>query len=765
MDNLNLIDFFSIEQLETVKEDILTTYEGTNILYVIDTYDIVNYSLPFVNSDKLQNDNKFAFSTIFYENVFNLFEDIDLILADEYKTELVYIVDNLSSKIKDFPSIRRKLIKEIKAELNNNEEGKDSLKTLFENFELIIVLYIFIEKGENLFEKFNNFVHKFSIETFESKNIDSFNCEEITNTFSKTIPSDNTNKIFDSFVEENKYKIASLPNDYERYCFLDNSYRDISVIDRVINVNTAIKGNFKVHYLSSTPNKTKVIFDLTNSKNGYFHRNISQLFLLKNITAISKDCNEAIDSIQSLIELKKFETSIYKNENKTLNILNSLTESLKKEVTTNYFHSSFRYYIELFDNLNSEEESLKKESLSKILNLLDKINIEIPDYILTDKLRSKLTLGQLQTLSINLESNNIQINLGDDIIKNTFHHLPYILFNEIKPNDTIKEFHSFMNKLSNSSFLIGNSTKMFSSEIKTLLQNLSVKKFTFKGQSIDSVILIYLNLIAETNENIIDENDIIKLITNKLSLIDNSKLRLSLKNKELSINKNEINEFSDDLNYLLLWLYRRVNSFDKCIELFNSNPIYSKSCRFNHGIGLCHHSKAYDLIKKSKKKALDNLKKSKKYLLEAYFLYSESINETDYNFNQLIKKQQVAILNTIIDANLRMFDINNEIDVILLKESREVLNHLKKIIEIDLSQIEYDSLETINHTESELEYYEALNEYNHNNFLESVIKLNYTTDRLKIVMQSKILIENRFLNIESKVNKLRYDNFKKLDVL
>lgn len=772
-----LTDFFSIEELKIVRKDIVDYYNNKKNIYVIDTYDIINYTLPFVNLGKLSNDNKFALSTIFYENTFNIYDDIDLILANEYQTELLNIIDNLYYKIKSFPVIKQKLTDEITRALNddNNENKEDkNLKTLFDNFELIIVLYIFIEKGKNPFEKFNTFIGKFSIETLKSKNIDAENCNDITEIFSNTTPSSETNNYFDLFIEDNKYKIASLKNDYERYCFLDNSYRDISVIDRVVNINRQIKPQINVHYLSSTPSKTKNIFKIIKENKINLHRNISQVFLLKQIISNATNKNKAIEDIDNLINLCQFEESIKEEKNNeesdSFNIRNSLVDSLqelidtlKKDITNNYLYSSYDYYINLFDNIKSDDNTLKKESLNKILDLIDKTNIEIPDYLVIDKLKSKVTtLGQLQSLSNNLDSDHIQINTSEDIIKNTFHHLPYLLFNEIKPNDTIREFHIFLNKLSNSSSLIGNSTKMFSDELKSILKNMSVKKFTFKGQNVDSIILIYLNLITKSGEN---KYNTIDLVKSKLLLVDNSKLRLSRKDEKLNVIKDEMNEFTEDLHYLLIWLYRRAKRFDECVKIFDSNPVYKNKCRFNHGIALCYHSQAYEFIKSSKEKALNLFKTSKEHLLKAYELYERYQNDDDADFNQLVKKQQVAILNTIIDANLRFLEIEDKLEPILLQESREMFLLLKKILENKLPHIEYSSLETINHTESELDYYEALNDFNEGNFVNSIIRLNHSTENLKVVLRSKYLIDERFMEIESKINNLRYKNFKKLELL
>ncbi len=247
--------------------------------------------------------------------------------------------------------------------------------------------------------------------------------------------------------------------------------------------------------------------------------------------------------------------------------------------------------------------------------------------------------------------------------------------------------------------------------------------------------------------------------------MDNSKLRLSRESKKLNVIKDEVNEFTEDLHYLLIWLYRRAKKFDECIKIFGLNPIYKNKCRFNHGIALCYHSQAYEFIKSSKEEALHLFKKSKKYLLKAYDLYERYQNEDDADFNQLVKKQQVAILNTIIDANLRFFEIRDKVDPFLLQESRDIFLLLKEILQNKLPHIEYSSLETINHTESELAYYEALNDFTEGNFVNSIIRLNHTTENLKIVLKSKYLVDKRFMSIESKINNLRYKNLKKLELL
>ena len=156
MERETLLDFYTIDELQVVKSDLIEHFKGINSVYVIDTFDVINYTLPFINKNSFDKDSKLALTTIFYENVFSIYKDYDIILANEYREELSNIVDSFQMKITNFSSIRNKLLSFIEESISSNDK-KINKEIFYNEFELIIVLYIFIEKGKNLFDRFNDY--------------------------------------------------------------------------------------------------------------------------------------------------------------------------------------------------------------------------------------------------------------------------------------------------------------------------------------------------------------------------------------------------------------------------------------------------------------------------------------------------------------------------------------------------------------------------------------------------------------------------------
>ena len=51
MERETLLDFYTIDELQVVKSDLIEHFKGINSVYVIDTFDVINYTLPFINKN------------------------------------------------------------------------------------------------------------------------------------------------------------------------------------------------------------------------------------------------------------------------------------------------------------------------------------------------------------------------------------------------------------------------------------------------------------------------------------------------------------------------------------------------------------------------------------------------------------------------------------------------------------------------------------------------------------------------------------------
>ena len=297
---INLYDFilkFSTEDINEIRSDIELYFSGHQFIVASDTYDIISHFMPYAKPNFFENghENSFAQRIIAYDSFFNS-ERLakQILLMDEYKIELLAIRNILSAQLKNKNNSRENIAKllekskkVIREEYMNSilNESEGILPTDFfetfkinftKNFELITTLALLNENSSKILEKFYTFLNtklklfEIDIENLEEKN-------EIENIFFNTRASNVTKLIYEEFVNENQLFIGALENDHKRYNYLENTYRDIEVIDRLSQINIRckeLKSSKKIIfiYLSSAPTKTKNLFLTIRIKYIYYRK-------------------------------------------------------------------------------------------------------------------------------------------------------------------------------------------------------------------------------------------------------------------------------------------------------------------------------------------------------------------------------------------------------------------------------------------------------------------------------------------------------------
>jgi hypothetical protein len=778
-DFLNLLDSLTSVDLENILNDYnLVKSKGCKIFYVVDTYDLINYALPFIDSDVTsKNKNDYSQHTIAYETVFANREAFNFSLLDEYKEELISINNNISFKLKNFAKIKEQFFSLILDDKSGEEQKSDKL-FIRDNLESFVAMYIFLEHGTNIYDRFNNLIkEKLNIESFKSKDL---KIDKLINSlFKEKRRSSLTNKIFDIFVDKNSLRLSSLNSEYDKYCYLENTYRDISVIDRVINVNKLLKEHKIIfHYLSSAPRKTNQIFDIVSSledNHSKINRNIMQLYLLNFFNNLDLKGAEISFFIKSLIDLKNIsaknnDDSDYSIKNPAIipfaNILIAKMRNDKTRLESTFFFKTYFDYREKFEKI-IEKGSRRNVELVQYLNDFDK------------KLKTELSTNKIPVLPIEVDciqqayslkkkmfkkdvENTIKIPIGSDIIRNSFQHLPVLVCSDDEQNNLYDFFNQITNFPHNEPI-----------EIYDIGESIGRVLNTNVSSDVQYIILTFLNLIIHQKDS--------DLCFSEKLVIENLEKYKKLKSKSsifytLDENSNKIiysfssnEKLEKEVDYLLLWFYRRNRLFEKTHKLIKK---YEKSedPRFFHGIGLVYIAEAYDLHDRGDcKQANEKFNAANKKLESAYQKYIEKEEKTHpISLKQLLTKQKISVLNTLICSKLMLLKSNNIESVKnneVLFELRNYMDIMKYEVKTKLHNINYNKYVTFIHTEAKLEYYEALYLFENKKYTEALNKISHSTKKAYYFENSSYLTKDRFEEILKQTASLRMKIFKALNYI
>jgi len=767
----NFIVNFKPEEIDEVIIDFETRNKGISMLYALDPYDVIAHYLPYTEDSFFRNSNKNALAQklICYDHFFD-FPNRNVLILDEYTIELLSVKNRIQRQLKDSSLIFKNLEDLKKSTAKFTEHGSEANDFLGKNFELILLLLILNEKKDFIHKEFDDFLkNKLTILNIETGSAE--NDKVIDEVFATTQHSELSTILFKAFVEDNKFELLEYDNPEERYIYLENTFRDIQAIDRILLVNQRLvkDTSFILMYLSSTPKKTNKIFRslkrLTNQKvftqttisTHNIHRNIFQCFLLDILEAEFSNDRESIKP--ALESLKKLATKFAKNEKlhetsdieveasdmPTLHRLKKLFDFYSSKLDNHFYIKIYEKYKNLYQTFqpsvkNKHTPQLKTSSAHDV-NVLE-IFDTIDKFLNQENFKRKLfdftnTVSQLQQA---LDITNIlmspNVNFGKDVIKNNFHHLPYLVFYDLteKPK-LINRLHEFLNVLINIPNPNHALLKGLSEFLKPVINELTddIKKINLL--SLQQIVISYINLVtlpASKKSISIKEEEIIESLEKQKaifnSLIFDSSLEKENNKSNLNINFRK-NVYAKEIDYILLWLYRRNNKIENGItigkELVKNDP---DDPRFYHGLALCYISDAYkaifhvDPLLKDNITAINNLNFALLYLKRAKELYEILLNKcVDALVAQLVQKNFVAVLNSLSDISIRKYDLSLEKSYANIEEARHYFETLKRMCsEVNIVYLDSD---TFIGTELELFYFEALESFSKNNLGDAHLKI------------------------------------------
>lgn len=796
----SFINHFKVTQIEEVRNDWdLIKQHDFKFYYAVDTHDIVNYFLPYTQPNYINEENKVSISqkTIAYDLFFKADSRMkDIILFNEYKFELLSIKNSIAQKINKFSSVSEDLsifFKDVYSIYEKDKQEKVT-KRLNENFELILGFLILIKSKDDIYNEFIDFLNKkFLSTTFNTGDIEFDN--KFNDIFVNTGISEYSKEIYIEFIDKVKVRINSLATDKSKFLYLENAFRDILVIDRLIKINSQLLKDFVdtnktiIIYLSSAKFKSETIFNLNSVKNCLpkfpdnikqlnFHRNIYQIFLLNILLKKGFDkqaVDKIIDSLNDWLSIINQDKILKKKTTKTHTLPDDFSELLTfySNSMENKFYSDI--YISEKNRLEKAINSIKtsdKKPAQEIIQYIDeylKIGKQEIQKLPNDVLKYQQTFYLSQKFfTLKNKTEFLVISSGKDIIKNTFHHLPLLPFKSI---DNIQKdnLYKILNLISEQPLELPLNSKEIVKAIEEIVKNLN--KHNMRN---DFLIISYLCLLVvsdrDNNNSIWDEN------------ISEVEIIHYLEQYKLHTQGIYINFDFTEIDYILSWLYRRDNNFEECRKI-TSKYLEKQDGRFFHSIGISNISHYYsDYFKSFVLGSEELLFESLNYLKSAISYY-EVINAEDKIVERLIQKNIIAIYNSMADVNLRIFEIKSSFSIYLpfeienilnanfdtkyLLEAREIIQKIKKMT-LSLG-LDYNSFPTYNHTEAELEllesiifYNQALNNefatyYNKINTLEkSFSKIVKSQERVDNFKKSRNALSPTFFNIIKNINWLRY---------
>lgn len=740
-----------IHELEAVGEDVELYFQGYKFYFAVDAYDLVHFFFPYL--DTLQfteaNVSQLAREAIAYDAFFSNIGTGPILLLEEYKDELAIVRDLFLKRMKRATELTQN-IEQLTAEIVQlKDSGKELGEIAYTNPELCFLLLVFMQRqGEMKELSFMKFLRKkVYISSFATED-EEFNIYA-DEAFSQPYDRSFVANIFGQFRQrvEVKHKTMSY-DELDRYYY--NTFKDIVAIEKVLTANKTIANHEKYkktvfYYLSSTPVKTRILFELINNaymgemphsvhfKSGRsIHRNILQLFLFTILVNEYRESKEMPIKILTLIKNYRLKEQGYEasglneNEREVVEALNKLLSKVSSNIENHLLSSIFNNYKNTLDDIarvgNEQVASLIKDVLKKFEHIqVEQNNIQEGEAYLKYNISKHGQLSLLKQAVTNEKGPKIMVTIrpGKDIVRLNYHHLPFLVF--IYNREAWEKHASFYRAMNEISEIVS-ANKSFKLSVIGFLKDFFLwwHSNEVEQRTQELLMSIYIDLLSISVSGDVGDPDL------ELDLIAILEVRVDSLIKLFDEDNNR-EMLRIELYYVLIWLYRRCNKFDELVKLeIELTATGTWDMRIWHGLGLAYEALFYHKGKQPEDVWM--LEKSKKYLEQAGEGYNDFLGKISNKYRDvrvLVTKSIIGIGNSNCDTFLRLYDVDGNADHIM--NARSILSEIKDHTET--LAVDYDNIPIINHTEADLEYYEAFLLYQKKEFNLAKKKILYAEKR------------------------------------
>jgi hypothetical protein len=745
-----ILNCFGPSDIDGVIEDMELEIKGYKFLYALDTYDIMENYLPYIQIELFSKSDKHlqAQKYICYDYFFNGMNKTNCILLNEYKIELVAAKNKLTRYLKDARTVIKNL-DDLKRETDDFLKNPEKAQLFFDNhFEVILLLLILNDKTYSILDEFFAFISS-RLNTKEIKVEKAYDGEKIENLFNQTVPTGFSIELFQEYINQNKKLLLTVKNENERHIFLENTFRDIQAIERLMEINQSLQKinlKYSIIYLSSARKTNEIFKSLENLKENKnpntslttktFHRNIYQYFLFDRLRSEFKhDHNKALTLLKDLralicrISAGSANGEEDADQVQILALVKRLFDEKSSVLDNHFYYSVYDKYKTSFNkHSKSNSGQFKDQERMQIIHEIDK-NKEV--------FKSKIfalefALSQLnQTYEVvdtfwGMEDYEPEYRFGKDIIRNPYQHLPILLLVKGDFDPALKnKLYAFLSVNVEVSEL---NKPVIQSYVKDIVKQLyALNPKNIYSKSLKSLIITYLNFVAQNKykSNIgninppVDEYQEDKIIFDLEKQYEIIKFQFSRvdHHKTLTGNKleydHEHKELLIEIVYILLWLYRRNLKPDEGIK--KGLDILKESDddpRILQGIALCYISKLYSRLIETNDQPdqpmRDHLDSSLTYMNAAQKTFESGLGkEISKEANLLNLKNYIGVLNSLADLNLRKYifqsDKNDRKYLELARDQIDKVRFYFTVIRLD-----YDDHPIYSATEVEIQYHEAL---------------------------------------------------------
>ncbi|NQX43331.1 hypothetical protein SAMN05421820_11699 [Pedobacter steynii] len=789
-----ILNCFSPSDIDNIITDLELHSEGYEFLYALDTYDVMENYLPYIEIELFsKGDSHFqAQKFICYDYFFGELNKTKCILLEEYKVELVAAKNKLARHLSHAGAVIGNL-ESLKAETGDFLNHPEKSAAFFRNnFEVILLLLILNDKSYTILNEFFVFIRdRLDISGINIPN--KGDISKIERLFEQSERTDFSVELFRAYVENNRKNLISVPP-AERHVFLENTFRDIQVIERVGQINSGMKETdlkYTLIYLSSA-RKTGEIFKVRSSlqKTGSgleeerdTHRNVFQYFLFDRLkNEFKEDLDAAIlilrDLRSLLVKLKTdnwLDATADEADKLTLLRVKGYFDHKSNILDNHFYYSIYEKYKSTFSQLSDKggRTALDQEELLQIMREIDK-NRDIHKSRLYELESAVAVLNQTFDVAdafwggMDYEP---EYRYGKDIIRNPYQHLPILPFvnNSIYP-PLMEKLYEFLNlnvEMQEVDF------DQIRGCVKEVIDELYLLENNVYSNSVKEMVFTYLNFVVQRRAIALGQDPAMyegleekvilnlerqfEIIVHQYTSIDYD--RIAEANK--LVYKQGGNELLVEIVYMLLWLYRRNLEEDKGIsrglELINPDL---DDPRIFQGIGLCYLSKVYQFLKSDEqadlKKLRSDIDAAIQYLHMAEQRFQLLINE-EYRspVSLLIIKNYTALLNSLADMKIRKYELQDDPDFSLISMARKHIDDIRNYFE--LIGLLFDEHPTYPSTEMEIEYFEALDYYNEgqiNHAREKIVSASIRSNSIHKLKVTPKYVDAIFLKKSERLSEL-----------
>ncbi|MEA5258227.1 hypothetical protein VB264_10590 [Arcicella aquatica] len=759
---MDLLKDITSRDIDLLISDIDLLEAGYELNYVMDASDIITFSFPYgiyFNLNLTPDDIGDSF--ISYEYIFS--KSIKPILLDEYKLELILNRNSIKSNV-DKRLNRNLFDLTIETSQNLNE----TIRKIENSTTFLLATALMQEKLVNKFDDL--FMNKLQVDEIVLGNKNKKDENQLNELFRKVKRTDWVNDVFRIWVNtktEIDYNDAEVIKEYK------STLRDFIAIDRLCNINkltdesTELKGKYIFLYFSGAKKSADIfkLKDVTNHlpkinriNNYNILRTPKHTFLLflifdENLTKMKDALLEFKSIAQKKEKLNESLNTLHEKEIK--DYFDKLNLQRRTLIEKTFIEVQINQHKEFQDKIAEKIKSLKeKENLKEVSSfyedLLNNAKIANSKTELLQINSSYLLQGSIIELLQKLKNEEaFKINKGKDQIKGDYHHLPILIFFDCNS--------------------ITNNARLESLYIKIIEYVIATSVFKEKqlNELIDSIKLIYSEIENEgSNKEYFYEILIKVFILLFIEKADEIKIEVALIIEDgllnLETNKTADGKWADDYIYTLIWVYRRMEQFekseyycDKGIKLFHNDP------RFYHGKSLVLYNKSFNqnTLATCSENQLDEILHYSELSIK---MYNDVMNNTSICRVEYIKyvKGSISAINNLILYSVSLFYLD-KLETNQYIENQDIhtkysLMHLREYI---LKPIKYFEKEFQNpekgraeyiHTESIFELVEAI-------YFKDIKKMEYSTNAINEALKmnpSSDLYKKTSLKIASWTDKI-----------